>query len=174
LRRLAGSELHAAQVRLLRRYLDAFAPASIADYATWSGLNVRDARAAWDTVAPELVSVEVEGRPAWLPAARLPELDELPAPSPFVRLLPAFDTYILGHKSRELLDPAGAYEAVYKGGGMLPPMILVDGRILGIWQPNRKGRKVKVVLDPFAPLPAPVAESVAAEVADIERFVAAT
>ena len=129
LERVSSDDLAAAKVRLTRRYLDAFAPASLADYSSWAGLNVRDLREAWDSVRADLVEVSVAGQTAFVPEARMAELDE-PMPSPVIRLLPAFDAYILGHRTRELIDD-GRYAAVYKGGGMLPATVLVDGQLQG-------------------------------------------
>lgn len=169
--RLAGDDLPAAWVRLARRYLDAFAPATLVDFSTWAGVNIRDLRPAWDALGGDLVEVEVEGQPAFVPAERMAELDEAP-PSQVVRLLPAFDTYILGHRNRALIDD-GRYAARLKGGGMLPATVMVDGRLEGTWQTNRKGRRVALTVEPFAPFAPDVEAAVAAEVADIERFVAA-
>jgi hypothetical protein len=170
LARLAGDDLLAAQIRLARRYLDAYAPACLADFSAWAGVNVRDMRPAWDAVRQDLVEVEVVGQAAYVPADRMAELDEA-ASSPIVRLLPAFDTYILGHRTRELIDRGGRYAAKLKGGGMLPAAVLVDGRLEGTWQTNRKGLRVAVTVEPFEPFSEEIAREVAREVADIKRFV---
>ncbi len=154
---------------LAERYLAAYAPATLADFSAWSGLNVRDLRAGWDAITPHQLEVEVAGRPAWVPEARMTDLDEQPRGVPHVRLLPAFDTYILGHKTRDLIED-GAYASCVKGGGMLPAMVLLDGRILGIWRTNRTGRKVAITVEPFEPFSQEIEAAIAAEVADIERF----
>ncbi len=171
LARLDEDQLAEARVRLVRRYLDAFAPATLADFSTWAGVNVRYLRAAWDAVTPELVEVEVAGRKAYVPSDRMDQPHGA-APGRTVRLLPAFDTYILGHRDRDLIDD-GRYAARLMGGGMLPATVLVDGRLAGTWQTNRKGRRLAVAVNPFEPLPADVEALVQAELADIERFVAA-
>ena len=84
--------------------------------------------------------------------------------------LPAFDTYILGHRNRSLIED-GAYAAQIKGGGMLPPMALIDGRIAGTWRMNRKGRKLAVALEPFGEWDAEVQRLAETEARDIGRFV---
>ncbi len=158
-------------MRLLRRYLDTFAPATLVDFSTWTGLNVRDLREAWETVSGDLVDVEVAGKAAFVPAHRMGELDEA-LPFPILRLLPAFDTYILGHRSRELIDD-GRYANKLRGGGMLPATVLSDGRIEGTWQTNRKGRRIAIKVEPFAPLEPERQAEADNELADIERFVKA-
>lgn len=169
LARYPERELPELVARLARRYLSAFAPASLADLSAWTGLNIRDLRAGWELALPEMVEVDVAGQRAFAPHEALARLDA-PLPQPHVRLLPAFDTYILGHKNRALIEN-GAYTARIKGGGMLPPVALVAGRIRGTWRMNRKGRKLAIAMEPFADWGPEVQGLVEAEVRDIERFV---
>lgn len=114
-----------ALAQLAGRYLDAYGPAEMADLAAWSGLPARDVKAAW-AAAPE-------------PPAREGE--------PSVRLLPPFDTYLLGYRERAV-DPEHA-KKVWPGGGWIHPVVLVDGRAAGTWR--RDGDTVSV--DAFGPLP---------------------
>ncbi len=168
-----------ALAELAARYLAAYAPAAPADLAAWSGLPSAMVQRAWAAVADGLVEVRIvepgsgsgRERRAWLPAGRLAELDA-PAPaSPSVRLLPAFDTYLLGYRGRELaVEPAYAGR-VNAGGGMIRPVLLVDGQVAGTWRTGRKGRRLDIAIDAFAGLSPEVAAGVAEETADIQRFV---
>ena len=58
-------------------------------------------------------------------------------------------------------------------GAQLTVTALVDGRVAGTWQTNRKGRRVNIKVDAFAELDPEVQGGVAGEVADIERFLGA-
>jgi hypothetical protein len=169
LQRFDEKETPQLVARLARRYLNAFAPAALPDFAAWTGINVRDLRAGWELVARELREVEVDGQAYYVTPDTLARLDE-PLPRPYIRLLPAFDTYILGHRNRNLIDD-GTYAAHIKGGGMLPPMVLAEGRIAGTWRMNRKGRRLAIALEPFTEWGTEVQRLVEAEVRDIERFV---
>lgn len=53
---------------------------------------------------------------------------------------------------------------------MIRPVLLVDGRVAGTWKPNRKGRLVNVEVQGFAGLPPEIEAGIAAEAADIRRF----
>jgi hypothetical protein len=170
IKRLSEDEVHVARVRLARRYLDAFAPATLTDFSTWAGLNVRDLRKAWEELSTELVEVEVAGKAAFVPEHRMEELDQ-PLPFPILKLLPAFDTYILGHRTRELIDN-GRYADRLRGGGMLPATVLRNGHIGGTWQTNRKGRQIAIKLDPFEELTADEQADAEKQIAEMERFVA--
>ena len=49
-----------------------------------------------------------------------------------VRLLPAFDTYMLGYKVRPV--PPEHAKKVWPGGGWIHPVVLVDGVAAGTWR----------------------------------------
>lgn len=148
----------AALAELARRYLRGHGPAAAEDLAKWSGLPVRDVRAGVRAIAPELAArddglLALVGAPA--PAA-------LPAP----RLLGQFDPVLLGWRSRE--DIVGSHRGIVTSNGLFRPIALVEGRAAGIWR-LRAGR---VKLAPFATLSAPVADALAADADELERYLA--
>ncbi|HYN89214.1 MAG TPA: winged helix DNA-binding domain-containing protein, partial [Ardenticatenaceae bacterium] len=91
-----------AREMMARRYMEAYAPAGPEDLASWCGLAMSEVRTAWQAIAKALVEVEIRTRPAWIIKGRAEWLDGAPAHGPIVRLLPRFDTYLLGYRSREL------------------------------------------------------------------------
>ena len=155
-----------AIAELARRYLAAYGPAEPRDLAAWSGLPAADVRAAWATLEGRLEEVAVRGRPAWVLAGAVAPP---PPAEPVVRLLPAFDTALLGHRSRDLIVDRERARRVWPGGGWLHPVLLVDGRAAGTWRASR-GR---VTVEPFAPLPERARAALDAEMADVARFSAA-
>jgi hypothetical protein len=162
----------AALIALLRRYLAAYAPAGPADFAAWSGLSLGAARRAGAALESELIAVEVGGHPAWVLLEQMAGRDES-AESPGVRLLPAFDTLLLGYGDRAwVLDPAHARH-IHPGGGLIHPALLVDGRVAGSWRLLRRAKGYQVGVTPFAALLAPVLPALADEVASIGRFLGA-
>ena len=80
------------------------------------------------------------------------------------RLLGAFDPLLLGWASREeFLAPGGP---VITSNGLFRPFVLVRGRGAALWTVTG-GR---VVTDQLGPLAAPEQAALAAESADVERF----
>src|SRR5205085_11913513 len=144
---------------LARRYFAAFGPATEADFAGWAGLPLRDVRAGMSAIASELREVRIGDVPAWLPKTGAPR-----ARSGVLRLLPAFDTYLMGHRERDFIAPPKRWKVVMPGGGILKPAIVVDGAAVGIWAPRRQGGRLKIELHPFGRLDAAVREAVEAEV----------
>jgi len=151
---------------LARRYIGAFAPASERDFASWSGLPLGECRLGLERIAGELRERRVGNETLLVPRG----WQARPPRSPLVRLLPAFDTYLMGYASRaHLVDEAGE-KRILPGGGILRPSICVDGRLVGTWANKRSGRKLAVSVEPFEPLPDDVMEAIADEARDIGRF----
>lgn len=152
----AGPRGDEALAELARRYFAAFSPATAADFGTWSGLPSGRAVAL---IRDELTETDVDGRPGF----RLGEV----APAGGVRLLPAFDNYVLGYRDRTAILHPDRHPAVYQGG-MIRPVVVLDGRGIGTWALDRaKGR---LVITPFERLSASVRRQVEAEAGDVGRF----
>jgi hypothetical protein len=162
-----------ALARLATRYLAAYAPAAPGDFSAWSGLSMREARAAWQAISSRLVEVRLGEAPAWLLADQAGWLEAPAAPGPAVRLLPAFDTFLLGYRSRDLhLDPRFA-RRIAPGGGMLNPTLLVDGWLSGVWRLKRLTGRLECIIEPFEGLAQAVHAGLEAEVADLAHFLGA-
>ena len=150
---------------LARRYLRAYGPADDRDLARWAGLPLRDARAGFERIAPELK-----------PAGELLALGRSPRrpAGPIVRLLGAFDNYNLGYVDRAFALAPEHEKQVNPGGGIIRPGIVVDGEFVATWSSKRSGKRLAVELQTFAPLAPEIEEAVAAEVEDLGRFEALT
>jgi hypothetical protein len=159
-----------ALAQLAPRYLDAYGPAGPADLAAWSGLPAADVRQAWRAVGKGFIELTVEGHSGWMPEGHAAWLDEAPSPTPLVRLLPRFDTYLLGYKGRDAAVATEHGNRVNAGGGIVHPTLLVDGRVLGLWSLRKARGAAEVTVQPFSELPPGVAEGIHAEIADIGRF----
>jgi hypothetical protein len=146
----------AALAELARRYLAGHGPAGDRDLAKWAGLPLRDARAGLAAIAGELAQ-----RPDGLvDLARRPAGDGLPPP----RLLGPFDPLLHGWADRSPV--VGEHQGVVTTNGLFRAFALVEGRAAGTWA--LPGGRVE--LTPFAPLDPAVQRALAAEAADVERF----
>jgi hypothetical protein len=161
----APHDRDAAVTELTRRYLRAFGPATEADFAGWSGLPLRDVRAGLGRIGGELTEVRIGDQRAWTlrGIARRPR-------GRIVRLLPAWDNYLMGHRDRDFIAGPERWPTVMPGGGLIRPTIIVDGVAVGTWSIRRKGREIRVELDPFQELDDETTAAVRAEVQDVERF----
>jgi hypothetical protein len=136
-----------------RRYFALNAPASLDDLAHWAGLRRAQARKRIASLGEQLVSVDLEGNTAYVPAAQVAGLRKA-APRGTVRLLPAFDQYVISasRHAASLLPKGIPRSVVYRAQGWLSPVLLVDGRMEGLWSYEKKPRHVVVTVQPFGRL----------------------
>lgn len=129
-----------ARAELARRYFLSHGPATLPDFAWWSGLPMADARAGLEAVQPLLVAEVIEGKTLWHPASTAP------AAAPALHLLPCFDEYTVSYKDRSAaIHPAHAPLAM-TGNGIFRPIIVLDGRVVGLWK--RAVVKNRLILEP--------------------------
>jgi Winged helix DNA-binding domain len=159
-----------ALAELARRYLGAYAPAAPADFAAWSGLAMPDARAAWQQVANEVVEVSTSRGAMSLLKEHAGRIDEKPEHHSTVRLLGAFDTYPFGYRDRHLITPPEHARRVNAGGGMVRPILIVEGLAVGTWRTKRQRNRLDVTIDSFQKLGTDLVRAIEAEAADIGRF----
>lgn len=156
-------------LKLVRRYLRGYGPAGPRDLAAWWGLALTETRAAWALLQEELTELDVEGQSVWLLASESPALANGTRPSRTVRLLPAFDTYLLGYHDRDLAVPPKYQDRVFHGGEIVPT-VLVDGCAAGTWRYEQQGKQIRIKATPFSSFTSEVCGLIAEEVNDIGRF----
>ncbi|MFF0204691.1 winged helix DNA-binding domain-containing protein [Streptomyces sp. NPDC005017] len=159
----------AALAELARRYLAAHAPAALEDFATWSGLPVTWARRAWRLLAES--GVITEYGTLTMPAGRVQELPVL-SDAPDVRMLPAYDNYLVGYRTREVSVPALHQARVWPGGGLIRPTVIADGLAVATWSRGSGARSIQV--DAFEPVTPQAQQGIEREKAAVVRFLQAS
>lgn len=130
-----------ARAELVRRWLAAFGPATVADVQWWTGLGVRMVRAALTSAGA--VEVDLDGVAG---VALAGDLESEPAVPPWAALLPALDPTTMGWKARSWY--LGEYgSALFDGNGNAGPSVWWDGRIVGGWAQRRDGEVVVRLLE---------------------------
>lgn len=137
----------------------------------WAGTTAAQLRKLIQSLGGAVLPVSIEGTAAWIAAEHLAGV-RAAAPTGVVRLVPAFDQYVLGADRvlPELLIPSDLRSRVYRPQAWISPVLLVDGRMVGVWKHERKGKTIDVDIEPFSPLPAPIRDAAAAEAEGLARF----
>lgn len=159
-----------AESMMLRTYLRAFGPATAADFAVWSGLSIPDARTIWAREQGRISPVDVEGWNAGILRPDINALTQAELESPSVRLLPYFDTFLLGHRERGHLLGQKYRSKVYRPQGWIAPVLLVDGRVAGVWEHAREKNVLRVKVTKFEPVSRRVAAGIREEAQELGRF----
>ncbi|HEX2129391.1 MAG TPA: winged helix DNA-binding domain-containing protein [Solirubrobacterales bacterium] len=134
-----------ARNETVRDYLRAFGPATPGDVASWSGLTLRQVRAALDALELRRFRDEHGAELVDLPRQPLPD-PETPAP---VRFLPTWDATLLAHCRRTQILPEEYRPRVFSvKTPQSVPTFTVDGAVAGTWKYVRGSIRV----EPFARL----------------------
>ena len=130
----------AATARLVRRYLEAFGPASRQDFAQFALLRQTEVGPAFEALADALVTLPgPDGATLYdVPDAPLPD-EDAPAPP---RLLAMWDSVLLAYKDRGRVIPPAYRPHVIRRNGDVLPTLLVDGYVAGVWRPVDEGIEV--------------------------------
>ncbi len=132
---------------LARRYFASHGPASVRDFAWWSGLAAADAVLALEMVKSELLAVAVDDQTYWQSPG-----NAVTRAARSCHLLPAYDEYTVGYQDRSaILSPEIAARAD-SGHGIFHPPIVIDGQIVGTWARVLKANSVAITCRLFAPL----------------------
>jgi hypothetical protein len=136
----------------VRRYLGAFLPATIADAAAWSRLQVGRLRPAFATLdaGGELVHLRDAAGRALVDLVDAPRPDAGVAAPP--RFLPMWDSLLLGHSDRSRVIADADRRRVVATNGDTYPAFLVDGRVAGLWWAVADGGRTRIELEPFRDL----------------------
>ncbi len=137
-----------------RRYLGAYAPATAEDLALWWGVGPARGRRMLAALDDEAVEVDVGGHRAWMLTRDVRTMARTKTRDT-ARLLPAFDPWVAAasRNTPALLDPKHKTR-VLRPQGWISPVVLVNGRMVGVWRHERKGRRLRVEIERFGRLPA--------------------
>jgi hypothetical protein len=154
-----------ARAEILRRYLQAFGPASRRDMVAWTMMHVPEIGRALQRLEPLVRFRDEHGRELLdVARASLPDPDT-PAP---VRFLPKWDNALLAWADRTRILPESYRKTVIKMNGDVAQTFLVDGFVAGTWN----AKDGHVVVEPFSPLTRSAQRELKEEAARLEAFLA--
>jgi hypothetical protein len=151
---------------LVRRYLGAFGPASVADAEGWLGGG--DLAPVFERLRPKLEAFRDERD------RELFDLPEAPRPpgdstSP-VRLLPEFDNLMLAHAERSRVIDDEHRRSLTTKNLRVRATVLVDGRVAAFWKVEKKAGRATIAVEPLVKLRAAERKAVTAEAEGVARF----
>ena len=163
------SEEEAKQV-LLRRYLSAYGPATLRDFSRWSGISMKEASPIWKSLADELIEVSIENTTASLLRKDSDALGNASLREPVLRLLPGFDPYMLAHAEKNHLLDDAFYKRVYRNQGWISPVVLLNGRVIGVWSLVRRGKESPSDVELFEKVSKVTRARIEEEAASLAKF----
>jgi hypothetical protein len=134
-----------AATTVVANYLRVHGPATKSDAAGFVGTTKTSVENMWPG---ELAEVRVDGKAAFLPEERIPELENPREPN-LVRLLPPLDPFLQARDKTLLVPDQANRKEVWKMIGN-PGVVLADGEISATWRSKANGRKrLDFTISPF-------------------------
>ena len=137
---------HSAGLFVLRRFLHAYGPSTVQEFSRWFALDPAISTSLFRDLGGELVEVGIEGGKRWMlraDASRLPD-----GAREAVHLLPHFDVYVVGsHPRGQLMDLHSDIARASPGTAATFAVLLVGGRVAGLWERKPKGKRLRVRVD---------------------------
>lgn len=165
---------------MAERYLRGHGPVTEKDLAGWLLKPLGVTREALALVEHQLVREEIDGQ-VWLshvdgvggPLDSATRASE-PLGHSGVHLLPQWDEFLLGYKSRDVTLPSEHFHRVVPGRNMVfKPTLVIDGEVAGTWRRRQRTRLTVLEVSPFVPLGASRWRDVERAAAAYGRFLGA-
>lgn len=131
------------------RFVTGHGPATAQDLSWWTGYPVTACKTAFLSLKGLLQNETIDQQEYWMLSGAHPT-----KPATGVQLLSGFDEYYMGFKDKSLLLDKIFSKPMSPPNGLLPYIILLNGRIAGTWRRNIKKNNVSLEYQPFKPLTA--------------------
>lgn len=131
-----------AMTTVIERYVRSHGPVTEKDVAGWIAGTLGFVREALELIGDRITREDVSGQ-TWLSHVDAPAAGDGPGG---VHLLPQWDEFLLGYKSRDVTLPDEHIVKVVPGRNLVfQPTVVVDGEVAGVWK--RRDGKDTVVLE---------------------------
>jgi hypothetical protein len=144
-----------ALAELVRRYFSSHGPATLRDFAWWSGLTVADAKRGTELISGDLITEVIDGCSYWSSATSSPRGHRPPARTNHIRsvfLLPTYDEYLIAYRDRDLIAVPAAERTHESAFDLFANFLFVDGRLAGTWRRTVSKDSIVVSVTPHIPL----------------------
>ncbi|WP_343696045.1 winged helix DNA-binding domain-containing protein [Flavobacterium sp.] len=134
-----------ALAKLALRYLESHGPATLLDFSWWSGFPPTICAKAIDAIKLQLEFVEIENQNYYFVNQNIEKVNFKQS----IHFLPAFDEILISYKTREASFLTDHQTKVFTNNGIFKPIILEDGKVIGIWKRTIKKDHAKIETEFF-------------------------
>ncbi len=156
---------------LLRRYLQAYGPAKVQDFSRWAGMSIQEAAPVWKSLEREITEVPLADGNASILQRDREDLQSSGFARPVLNLLPSFDPFLLGHAGKDHLIEKIHYKRVYRDQWWISPVVLWNGKVIGLWSYTKGGRRWRLRVEFFKKASATIRNRVNDEAESLSKFV---
>ncbi|HYG38646.1 MAG TPA: crosslink repair DNA glycosylase YcaQ family protein, partial [Cytophagales bacterium] len=128
-------EKEEALAELTTRYFKSRGPATIKDFATWSGLTMTHCKKGIEMMKPFLEKAAVEGQEYFFTS----NISLVDKQFETIHLLPIYDEFVMGYKDRRAMMLSKS-DATFH----FDNMILCEGQAIGTWKRTIRNKSLRV------------------------------
>jgi len=132
--------------QLALKYFRSHSPASSEDFVWWSGLTKTQCKKALTLIANQVEEIKVEEETMYL-YHNTPDCSDYAG---MVLLLPPYDEYLIGYKSRWVALEKKHTAKAHNNFGIFKPVILHEGRVVGNWKASIDKQAENLLTELFA------------------------
>ena len=171
---LEALDEHEAKKNVIFHYLSGFGPATVEDIAWWIGIARGEIKEILDTMGDKVEHIKIRGLEGTFVILKsdLEQLQGFSFGTDTVHLLPKFDPYIMGYKSRQRIIPTEYEKKVYwSTRGEISPSILANGHIIGTWSHKEEKNTIKITLSLFEKTNEPLLDVIKQQAERLAHFI---
>lgn len=159
-----------ARRKIVKQYLLSFGPVSERDIAWWTGFPKTQVKSILEDLDGELSPIEISELEGgyFILSSEIESLRSQVSPEhPVINILPCLDPFIMGYKDRERYRSPKHDKMIFDRSGNATSTILVDGRIVGIWDVEEPLAKIFYL----TALEKDVRKKIHSKVSDMGKFI---
>lgn len=134
-----------ALAKLAQRYFESHGPATLLDFSWWSGFPPTICQKSINAIELQLNCITIDNQQYWFKK----EITDADNFRESVHFLPAFDEILISYKTREASFNTEHQSKVFTNNGIFKPIILENGKVIGIWKRTIKKDHVKIETEFF-------------------------
>lgn len=131
--------------KLALRYFESHGPATALDFSWWSGFPPTICQKTINAIELQLNHITVDNQQYWFKK----DLKDENYSSESIHFLPAFDEILISYKTREASFNTEHQSKVFTNNGIFKPIILENGKVIGIWKRTIKKDHAKIETEFF-------------------------
>lgn len=135
-----------ALAKLALRYFESHGPATLPDFSWWSGFSATICKKAINAIELQLNHITIDNQQYWFKKDFTDEDNFRES----VHFLPAFDEILISYKTRNASFQTEHQTKVFTNNGIFKPIILENGKVIGIWKRTVKKDHVKIETEFFS------------------------
>jgi hypothetical protein len=130
--------------KLAERYFRSHSPASLHDFAWWSGLSLTDARLAIRLIASRLIAERLGEQTLFIHQG-CKEAGEMNT----LQLVPAYDEYLISYKDRTTVISPEHHPQAFTKQGLFYPIVLYQGQVVARWRKTQRKNQAQIEITHF-------------------------